>query len=123
MDNWGEILLSCPTGGAVYAWSPDSGFSNAAKVVNAPLINGGIFIAQPAQILVCWGSSCSQISDPLQITWSDAGDYTNFTVSSQTQAGGFRIDRLPRSWAASTDNFSIIWTDLDVWSMDYVEPR
>ena len=123
MDNWGEILLSCPTGGAVYAWSPDSGFSNAAKVVNAPLINGGIFIAQPAQILVCWGASYSLIGDPLQIKWSDAGDYTNFTVSSQTQAGGFRIPTGSKIVGGiNGPNFNIIWTDLDVWSMDYVEP-
>ena len=26
MDNWGEILLACPYNGAIYTWSPDSGF-------------------------------------------------------------------------------------------------
>lgn len=123
LANWGEVLLACPAGGSVYAWSPDSGFSNATRVVQAPLYNGGMFVAQPAQILVCWGSSTNGARDPLQIKWSDAGDYTNFTVSSQTQAGGFRLPTGSKIMGGMNGpNSNIIWTDLDVWSMDYVEP-
>jgi len=123
MDNWGKVLIACPAGGAVYYWDPDSGYSTATKIVQAPLYNGGILIAQPAQILVCWGCSTTGLRDPLQIKWSDAGDFTNFTVSSQTQAGGFRIPTGSKIVGGiNGPNFNIIWTDLDVWSMDYVEP-
>lgn len=123
LDNWGEVLIATPANSAVYTWSPDSGFPLAVKIVDAPLINGGSFVAQPAQILVCWGSSIDGVQDPLSIMWSDAGDYTNFTVTSQTQAGGFRI---PTGSAIkggmAGPNFGIIWTDLECWSMDYIEP-
>ncbi len=123
IDNWGEVMIACPAGGAVYTWSIDSGFSNATKIVQAPLYNGGIFVSQPAQFLICWGSSTNGVIDPLSITWSDSGDYTNFTVSSQTQAGSYRIPTGSKIVGGiNGPNFNVIWTDLDVWSMDYIEP-
>lgn len=123
LDNWGEILLACPANGPIYSWSPDSGFANAIKVATAPLINGGIFVAEPAQILVSWGSSFTGVVDPMQINWSDSGDYTNWTVSALTQAGGFRIPTGSRIVGGlQGPQTSLIWTDLALWSMDYIEP-
>lgn len=123
LDNWGEVLLACPADGAIYQYSPDLGVQNATKIVAAPEINGGIFVSQPAQILVAWASSNGGVQDPLIINWSDAGDYTNWTVSSITQAGGYHIPTGSRIVGGmSGPNFSIIWTDVGVWAMDYIEP-
>lgn len=123
LDNWGEVLLAAPAGGPIYSWSPDSGFSNAVKVTSAPLLNGGIFVAEPAQILISWGSSFTGIPDPLQINWSDSSDYTNWTVSALTQAGGFRLPTGSRIVGGlQGPQTALIWTDLGVWSMDYIEP-
>lgn len=123
LDNWGEILLACPKDGPIYQWSPDSGFSNATKIFTAPLVNGGIFVSNTAQILVAWASSTASVQDPLLIQWSDSGDYTNWTASALTQAGNFRIptgSKIVGGFAGPQSN--IIWTDLDVWAMDYIEP-
>lgn len=123
LDNWGSILIATPADGPIFTWSPDSGFPVAVKIVDAPLINGGAFIAQPAQILVSWASSQGGVQDPLSINWSEAGDYTNWTVSSQTQAGGYRLPTGSKIVGGMAGpNFSIIWTDVECWSMDYIEP-
>lgn len=122
MDNWGEILLACPFGGPIYTWSPDSGFTTAVVVPTAPFFNGGIFISQPQQILVCWNSVQSTgVQDPLIVRWSDAGDYTNWTVSNQTSAGSFHIPTGSIIMGGiQAPNFGVIWTDVDAWIMQYV---
>lgn len=129
-DNWGEIYLACPAGGGVYYWTPGSGFTTATLVGTAPPFNNGIFIAMPEQILVCWGSTVgsnnpigggSQRQDPQLVRWSDVLDFTNFTVSSLTQAGSFRIPTgsvIRGGLQAATQ--ALIWTDISVWAMQYI---
>ena len=126
MDNWGQVLLSCPENGPVYAWAPDSGLQTAQVVNQAPFFNGGIFVSMPSQILVAW-RSCQV--DPaggwlsqnnLQINWSDAEDYTNWTQDSTTSAGSFVIPTgsvIMGGLQSATQG--IIWTDVDVWNMQY----
>jgi len=123
LDNWGEVLIACPANGPIYTWSPDSGFSTANKIVGAPLINGGIFVSNSAQILIAWASSLGGVQDPLLVQWSDSGDYTNWSVSALTQAGNYRIPTGSKIVGGMAGpQFNLIWTDLDVWAMDYVEP-
>ena len=121
-DNWGEILLSCPENGPIFVWSPDSGFSNGQPVATAPFFNGGIFVSMPQQILVAWRSVLSTgVQDNLVVRWSDALDYTNWTVSNQTDAGSFHI---PTGsiiiGGLQAPNYGVIWTDIDVWLMQWV---
>ena len=122
MDNWGEILLACPYGGPIYTWSPDSGFVTASVVATAPFFNGGLFISMPQQILVCWNSTqTTGVIDPLIVRWSDAGDYTNFVESNATTAGSFRIPTGSMiAGGLQAPNHGVIWTDVDVWIMQYV---
>lgn len=131
-DNWGSTLLSCPDGGAIYEWTPGTGFGNAKLVPNAPVYNGGIFIATPAQILLAWGSTAQQTiginQDPLLYSWSDQLDYTFWTpgvvnpaTGNLSQAGSQRIptgSRIVAGLAASQQ--ALLWTDLDLWSISYI---
>ena len=120
--NWGEILLACPYGGAIYYWSSGGGNQNASVVTTAPFFNGGIFVSQPQQILVAWGScQSSGVKDPLIVRWSDALDFTNWTVSSQTSAGSFKLPTgsIIRGGIQSAQQ-GILWTDIDCWVMQYV---
>ena len=122
MDNWGEILLACPTDGPIYIWSPNSALTTADVISEAPFFNGGIFVAMPQQILVAWRSVQSTgVQDPLRVRWSDAEDFTNWTVSNQTTAGSFHIptgSRIVGGMQGPTQG--IISTDIDVWLMQYV---
>lgn len=124
LDNWGEILLACPKNGGIYRWSPDDGFQNAQLVPNAPIFNGGIFVAMPEQILVAWASVASgEQQDPLTVRWSDALDYTNWTDTITTQAGDFRIPTGSMIVGGiQGPQQALIWTDLDVWAMQYIGP-
>jgi len=126
MANWGEILLACPFNGPIFGWSPEGGAQNASIIPNAPLINGGIFISQPQQILVAWASTRTNpgfgwTQDSLIIKWSDALDFNNWTVSSQTSAGSFHLPTgsVIRGGIQSAQQ-GIIWTDLDCWVMQFI---
>lgn len=121
-DNWGEILLACPFDGAIYTWSPNSGYTNSQVIAQAPFFNGGIFISMPQQILVAWKSVQSTgTQDNLIVRWCNAGDFTNWAVNSQTTAGSFHI---PTGsvivGGLQAPNYGVIWTDIDVWQMSYV---
>lgn len=127
LDNWGQVLLACPEDGPIYAWSPDSGLQTAEVVSEAPFFNGGIFVSMPQQILVAW-RSCQPDPDGdgwlsqnnLLVNWSDAEDYTNWTQDNTTAAGSFQIPTgsiIMGGLQSATQG--IIWTDIDVWNMQY----
>lgn len=124
LDNWGAVLLGNPKGGGIYYWQPNSGFQTAQLVSTGPVFNNGIFVAMPQQILVAWGStSTGQQQDPLTVRWSDSQDFLNWTVSSQTQAGSFRIptgSMIVGGYQGPQQ--ALIWTDLDVYAMQYLGP-
>ena len=126
-DNWGQILLSCPQGGGVYQFDPSGGFANAGLVATAPPFNGGIFVSVSQQILVCWASTITEDigieQDPMLVRWSSIGDYTNFVPLTTNQAGSFRIPigSMIRGGMA-VSNQDLIWTDLDLWAMNYQGP-
>ena len=121
-DNWGEILIACPTNGPIYIWSPDFGFQNMQVIPTAPFFNGGIFVSMPQQILVAWRSVQSTgVQDQLTVRWSNAGDYTNWTVSSQTAAGSFRIPTgSTLVGGIQCPQYAMLSTDIDVWTMTYI---
>lgn len=122
LDNWGGVLIACPANGPIYYWSPYGGLGQASKIVGAPSINGGIFVSQTTQILIAWASSSTEgIHDPLNVNWSDSGNFFNWQVTSQTQAGGYRLSTGSRIvGGAAGPSFNLLWTDVGIWSMDYV---
>lgn len=131
LDNWGEIIIGCPDGGGIYYWSPTGGFSNASLAADdAPLFNTGIFVSQPAQILVAYGSSLNYSmdgtgigidQDPLLVRWSDSEDFQNWTVATSNQAGSYRVPTGSKIVGGlQGPQFGIIWTDLDVYAMTYI---
>lgn len=123
-DNWGEIVLASPAGGAIYQYDPTGGFSTARIVPTAPIYNNGIFVSNTLQILFAWGSTAlanvGLSIDPMLIRWSDQGDYTNFKPSTTNQAGSFRIPigSVIRG-GMSVANQNLFWTDLDLWAAAY----
>lgn len=129
LDNWGKTILACPEGGGIYAWDPDGGFTNAQLVStnHAPLFNSGIFVAQPAQILVAYGSTTAGLTglgvyqDPLLIRWCNQDDYTDWSIDTTNQAGSQRIPRGSKIVSGiQGPNQALIWTDIALWSMQYV---
>lgn len=123
-DNWGQLLLACPEGGGVYVFDPNGGFSTATFVSSAPPFNGGIFVSTSQQMLVCWASTATKdlgiLQDSMVVRWSDIEDYTVFTSLSTNQAGSYRISNGSKIMGGMGGvNQNLIWTDLDVWAMNY----
>ena len=126
-DNWGQLYLACPMGGGVYLYDPTGGFTNAGLISTAPPFNGGIFVSMAEQILVCWGSTVGEglgiEQDPLLVKWSTVGDFTVFTPLATNQAGSYRIPNGSKLMTgAAVGNQNLLWTDLDLWAMNYQGP-
>ncbi len=119
--NWGQILLTCPQGGGIYQWTPNSGFQTAQLISTAPVVNQGIFVAMPFQIVVAFGSSKTGAPNPLQVSWSTIGDYTNWVPLTTDEAGNFQIPSGSMCVGGmSVANQQLIWTDIELWSMNFV---
>ncbi len=119
--NWGQILLTCPQGGGIYQWTPNSGFQTAQLVSTAPVVNQGIFVAMPFQIVVAYGSSKTGAPNPLQVSWSTIGDYTNWVPLTTDSAGNFQIPSGSMCVGGmSVANQQLIWTDIELWAMQFV---
>lgn len=128
-DNWGEIVLACPQGGGIYYWDPTGGFTNASLVSSGPVFNKGIFVSTSQQILIAYGSTVDEATvggiglqqDPMLVQWCDVGNFFQWAVNSNTQAGNFRIpigSLCVGGMAVANQN--LIWTDLDLWAMNYI---
>jgi hypothetical protein len=123
LDNWGQNLIACPLNGPIYNWSPESGIQNATIIIQAPPVNTGIFVAMPERQIVAYGSTFTGVQDPLLVRWSDVSDYTVWAASSVNQAGSYRIPTGSRIVGAiQASQQGLIWTDLDVWAMQYIQP-
>ncbi len=125
LDNWGQTFLACPDAGGIYAWTPNAGFQNAQLVATAPIYNAGLFVSMQTQMLICYGSTedddIGVDQDPLLIKWSDVGDYTSFAVSTTSQAGSRRLSTGSKIVGGmSAPQQELIWTDLGLWSMNYL---
>ena len=124
LDNFGQDLVACPDGGAIYYWQPDGQLQNAQIVGgNSPLVNNGIFVAMPERQIVAYGSSFTLSPDPLLVRWCDIEDFTQWEASVTNQAGSYRIPTGSRIVAGiQGPQQGLLWTDLDVWAMQYVGP-
>lgn len=127
IDNWGQTLIAVPEGGGIYAWTPNRGFNNAILVSGsgAPLYNTGAFVSMQTQMLICYGSTEDQNigidQDPLLVKWSAQGDYTDFTISTTTQAGSRRLPQGSKIVGGmSVPQSELLWTDVDLWQMNYL---
>lgn len=130
LDTWGQTFLACPANGPIYAWDPNGGFETAQAITtdDAPLINTGIFVAMPAQILVAYGSSApvstsnvGLLQDPLLVRWSDQDDYGDWSIDTTNQVGSVRLSRGSRIVGArQASRQALLWTDVGVWSMQYM---
>jgi hypothetical protein len=130
LDNFGQNLIACPiratpTVGPVYqpiyAWTPGSAY--ATLITAAPPVNDGIFVAMPQRQIVAWGSTETGIQDPLLIQWCDVGNYNQWIALVTNQAGSYRIPKGSRIvGCVQGPQQALIWTDIDVWSMQYIGP-
>lgn len=123
IDNFGSNLVACYQNGPILVWIPPVTNTFAFGIYNAPSINTGLFVAQPQYQVVTYGASVGDIQDPLLIAFSDVGSYTTWGASATNQAGTYRLSRGSRIvGAVQAPQVALVWTDIDLWSMQYVGP-
>lgn len=121
LDNWGEILISCPLNGSLYQWDPESGFNTAVVIAAAPAVNAGALIAMPQQQIVAWSSTFTGVQDPLLIRWCDVSNYNSWIGNVTNQAGSYRLPKGSKIvQCIQAGQQILIWTDLAIWAMQYV---
>lgn len=121
LDNWGEYLIANPRGGEIYYWNPVDGGGYASVVPNAPKVNEGCFVAMPERQIIAYGSTFTGIQDPLLIRWCDTGNFTSWVGTVVNQAGSFRIPKGSKIVGGlQGPQQGFIWTDLGIWSMQYI---
>jgi len=127
MDNWGETLVACPNNTTgfqpVYVWNPASGSPFAACIPESPPISDGVFVAMPQRQIIAWGSSFTGIQDPLLLRWCDVNNFTSWIGSVTNEAGSYRIPKGSKIVGCiQGPQQGLIWTDLGLWSMQYIGP-
>ena len=124
LDNFGQDLIACPAGGAIYYWDPSGQLQNAQIVGgNGPLVNSGIFVAMPERQVIAYGSSFTLSPDPMLVRWSDIEDFTQWIATPTNQAGSYRIPTGSKIVAGTQGpQQGLLWTDLDLWAMQYIGP-
>lgn len=124
LDNWGQILLANPRGGAIYYWNPTGSLTTVQIIAGtAPTANLGMFVAMPQRQVIAYGSSFGSQVDPLLIRWCDVENFEEWTASTINQAGSFRLPTGSRIVGAfQTSQQALFWTDIDLYSMQYIGP-
>lgn len=128
LSNFGEDLIACSTSSTaaaipyqpIYLWTPGQQ-PTAAVIPDAPPVNDGVFVAMPQRQIVAWGSTETGIQDPLLITWCDVNNPYQWIDLVTNQAGS---DRIPTGskivGCVQGPQQALVWTDIDVYSMQYV---
>ena len=127
LDNWGEVLLASPINTSsppfqpIYQWAATSGSPVAAIIPNAPPYCDGFFVAMPQRQIVAWGTTFNGIPDPLLIRWCDVNNYDDWTGTVLNQAGSYRLPKGSKIVGGiQGPQQGLIWTDIGVWSMQYI---
>jgi hypothetical protein len=117
----GTITVEEVTFQPIYQWDAEHGYPAATAIPQAPPVNDGIFVAMPQRQIVAWGSTFTGVPDPLLIRWCDVDDFSVWIGQPTNQAGSYRLTRGSRIVGAlQGPQQSFVWTDIDVWSMQYV---
>lgn len=133
LDNWGNDLIAVPGSNPViaypaqpllyqpvYFWDSTSTIT-AQAIAAGPTASLGAFVAMPERQIVAWGSTFSGILDPLLIRWCDINNFNTWTAQITNQAGSFRLPSGSTIIGArQTTQQALIWTDIEVWAMQYI---
>lgn len=131
--NFGEELLFSPRGGALYKWSPGAGTTPAygtrgtiVSGTDVPAYINQIMVSDTSRITIAFGCSdygtYPQPQDPMLIRWSDAEDYTSWSIDPVLSLAGF--NRLSTGsyivCAVQTRQEILVWTDAALYSMQFI---
>ena len=123
LDNFGQLLIASPHGGAIYYWQPNGPSRTALVLKNAPVANNGVFVAMPQRQIIAFGSTFNGLVDPLLVRWCDISNPEIWNGQAINQAGSYVIPEGSKIISGiQAPQQTILWTDQSVWSMQYIGP-
>ncbi|HVO24054.1 MAG TPA: hypothetical protein VMW56_10535 [Candidatus Margulisiibacteriota bacterium] len=132
LDNFGQDLIGTYTLGPVVIWQPPLSTNPVAQVLNTTNFPGA---SQPPQTVIASFMSAQQLQliclgcdtpgtgvfNPLLVRWCDSEDFTAWQALSTNLAGSYPIPSGSRLVGGiSAANFNAIFTDVDMWIMNYL---
>jgi hypothetical protein len=137
-DNYGEDLFFNVRNGGIYYWSPSFGAGIRAVTLESlstdpacPDIAALVRTSDNDRHLIVFGGNnyynnngtINNEQDPLLIKWSTQEDYTVWSPNATNSAGDFRLGTGTRIvHAVETKREILIFSDIAVYSMQYVGP-
>lgn len=130
LDHFGSFLIGNYTQSPIYLWRPGTD-ANAIPINTTnfpgalqPPVNVNVsFMSGQQEMLIALGCDTpgGGAFNPLLVRWCDAGDFTDWQAMSTNQAGSFPIASGSKLvGGVSAPNFNCLWTDVDLWLMNYL---
>ena len=130
--NYGENLIFCVRGAALYFWDGSGApptYATRGTVISGTDIPANVLavtMSDATRILIAFG--CNDYGgygatpiDPLLIRWSASENYLDWTPSALNQAGSYRLSHGSSiSTYLQTRQEILVWTDAALYSMQYV---
>lgn len=132
LDNFGEDLVGNYGGSPLYLWLPPVATGNIAKELNPTNFPGAdnpptqvnvSFVVAPQQMIVVLGcdGALGEPFNPMRVRWCSESDYLTWVASPTNTAGSYIIPTGSRLVGGiSAPNFTVIWTDIGMWLMNYL---
>lgn len=124
LDTWGEDMIACPRGGAVYVWDASVGLATRATVISqAPSTAKAILVSQEDRHLIALGAHSGSADNPLLIRWCDSEDYTVWTPAVSNTAGDKLLDQGNEIYCGiKVRGDHLIFTDSHIYALTFVGP-
>jgi hypothetical protein len=131
---FGQDLVFCPRGGALYTWSASGGSPLLTRAVDVsslpgadqvPTIVNMTLVSDISRFVFAFG--CNEIGeltlDPMLIRWADQETLTDWMPTPLNQAGGLRLSIGSRIVARiQLRQEVLVWTDAALYSLQYNGP-
>lgn len=124
LDTWGEDLLACPRGGAMYWWDRSKGTGTRAAPFggDAPPTNEAMIVSQRDRHVIALGAFdyFNDKFDPLLIRWSSTEDLNDWVPTSTNTSGDLRLYSGSKIVTGVRSRLeTVVFTDVSVHTMPF----
>lgn len=115
-DSFGQFLVACAySDGKLYYWDP-AGADPLVQMAGSPENCKGVVVT-PERFVVALGAD----GDARKIAWADQESLTDWTATTENQAGDFTLTGSGQIMAARRGRSeTLIWTDVDLYVMRFI---
>jgi hypothetical protein len=129
LDDFGEDLIACPRGGAIYLWDRSAGLTSRAEDISTlggaepPTVANYVMTSDLDRRVFAFGTNPigSGDIDPMLIRWSSEEDIGDWDPTPVNSAGELRVSNGSEIiCAVRTKQENVVFTDVGLWSLQYV---